>query len=158
MQSILFGVITKSVGSIFRVVDDWQAPRPVMLNTVKRESLLLFLTTAFTTATQSAFSRFIMPLLKRAPRLKPYELLLRAAAASIGVLMAELTSRATAPKTKWNQRLNMISPSCTPVLQNQPVATASITPPARRPLKTPITFADAFTRFPVNSSLSGPAR
>jgi hypothetical protein len=54
IQAIIFGVVTKSVGSIFRVKDDWNAPQQVLRNTVMREGLLLGLTTAFTTGIPGA--------------------------------------------------------------------------------------------------------
>jgi hypothetical protein len=105
IQAIIFGVVTKSVGSIFRVKDDWEAPRQVLRNTVMREGLLLGLTTAFTTASQALFSKTISPVLARTPRLQPYELLFRAIAATGGIFLAEITSRAVAPKTPWDERL-----------------------------------------------------
>jgi hypothetical protein len=43
--------------------------------------------------------------LARTPRLQPYELLFRAIAATGGIFLAEITSRAVAPKTPWDERL-----------------------------------------------------
>lgn len=104
IQSILYGVITKSIGSGFRVKDDWQAPPEIRNSTIKREAILLGLTTGFTTMTQSIFSGAFGKVLERNPRLKSYELLLRAGFTAIGIIMAEMTSRATAPKTSWTER------------------------------------------------------
>ena len=104
LQSVLYGVITKSVGSVFRVKDDWQAPPEIRKNTIKREGILLALTTGFTTMTQSIFSGAFGKTLERNPKLKQYELLLRAGFTAIGIFMAEATSRATAPKTSWADR------------------------------------------------------
>ena len=80
LQSVLYAVITKSVGSGFRVRDDWSAPAEVRKATLKRESMLLGLTTLFTAGIQMLFSTALRPLLKTSPALARYELLLRALA------------------------------------------------------------------------------
>lgn len=104
-QSIMYGVITKSIGSIFRVADDKEAPRDILVNTFKREGILLGLTTLYTTFTQMVFSGTLGKIINRHPALKNYELVLRAGFTAVGIVMAEVTSRRMAPKTTWDQVL-----------------------------------------------------
>ncbi len=171
-QSVLYGVITKSIGSIFRVTDDLQAPPRVLRTTAIREGILLGLTTLYTTFTQMVFSGVLGKVIHRNPGLKNYELVLRAGFTAIGIMLAEITSRAMAPKVKWSEILagdekNMQAPTAgdrfslsddsddddhaafRPELRQPQMALLPATPlgarlPAR-PLKLPLTFSNTFT-------------
>lgn len=178
-QSVLYGVITKSIGSIFRVTDDLQAPPKVLRTTAIREGILLGLTTLYTTFTQMVFSGVLGKVIHRNPGLKNYELVLRAGFTAIGIMMAEVTSRAMAPKVKWSEILaggqSMAAPDGDRFRRHDdddddrggfpdetghrrmavlPAAPLGPRVPAK-PLKLPLTFSNTFTnpmtrlRFPL---------
>jgi hypothetical protein len=137
VQSILYAFITKSVGSVFRVRDDWQAPPQILRNTAEREGILLALTTVFTTATQFMLSPMLAPLLKRVPQLAKYELLFRAGANAAGIFVAEATSRLSAPKNYWTSPAQPV--------QTSEIKTMRLSP---QPLQSPVTFARTFSYRP----------
>lgn len=144
IESIMIGVFTKAVGSVFRVIDDKQAraPKDILNTTIRRESLLLALTTAFTTLTQVLFTRLALPVLKKNPRLLPYELMLRIGATCGSIALAEVTSRQIAPTSK--QRYSNVGHPA--VIHCHGRQTAPL--PAPKPLRSPLTFSKTFTQPP----------
>lgn len=109
-QSVLYAVITKSVGSGFRVKDDWKAPTPVRLKTLKREAVLLGLTTVFTTGIQHLFTKTLTGALRKNPRLAGFELILRTLLTAPALVVAEIVSRKMAPKPTWDTHLLQPAP------------------------------------------------
>ena len=102
VQSIIYAVATKSVGSVFRVSDDWSAPEEVRDNTMEREGILLGLSAVFTTAIQLLFTHVLASPLAKHPKLKQYELLLRGAASVPALVFAEWVSRKISPRPEWD--------------------------------------------------------
>lgn len=110
LQSIAYAVITKSVGSSFRVIDDWSGPREKTLSTVKREGILLALTTLFTTGIQLLFTKLLSSTLLKRPGLLHHELLMRAVVTAPALFFAEWISRKIAPKNYVSHPPANISP------------------------------------------------
>lgn len=98
IQSVLYAVGTKSIGSGFRVADDWNASPERLARTVTRESILLGLTTVSTTAIQVLFTKTVVPFLQRRPALNRFDLILRGLVTVPALIFAEWISRAMAPK------------------------------------------------------------
>lgn len=98
-QSVAYALITKSVGSGFRVVDDLKAPNGIKANTLGREATLLGLTTVFTTALQ----KLLTPVIQSSAKLMRNELLVRAIFTAPALAIAEHTSRLFYPKHKWDK-------------------------------------------------------
>lgn len=98
VQSVLYAVVTKSVGSGFRVADDWSSPPEKLAETAKREGILLLLTTALTTGIQVLFTRFLSTAIQKSAFLARHDLLMRAAVTAPVLIFAEWLSRAMAPR------------------------------------------------------------
>lgn len=102
LQSILLAAIPKSVGSLFRIWDDWKAPKDVRKSTIQRESLLLGLTVLFTSIMRPLM---LKPLIsKLGPQIAKQETGLNVLAAILGISAAEVASRLVAPKQPWAER------------------------------------------------------
>jgi hypothetical protein len=97
-QSILYAVITKGVGSGYRVADDWNGPPPRLQKTLKREGTLLALTTGATAGIQMLFTKVLSSTLSKRPGLAAHELVLRALVTAPALIFAEWMSRKISPK------------------------------------------------------------
>lgn len=101
LQSILLAAIPKSVGSLFRIWDDWEAPKDIRKSTIQRESLLLGLTVLFTAMMRPML---LKPLIQKlGPQAARHETGLNVLAAVLGISAAEVTSRFVAPKQPWTE-------------------------------------------------------
>jgi hypothetical protein len=107
VQITMAGVITKSVGSLFRVLDDSDAPKAVRANTLKREGILLLLTSVFTAAAERICTQILLPAMQKAfqqVNFAGYRKLLAVVPISVGIFLAESSSRLFFPKAKWEER------------------------------------------------------
>lgn len=98
VQSILYALITKSVGSGFRVWEDSRYRPDQLPGTLKREGVLLGLTTVVTTGVQMLFTKVLSSTLQKKPGLSQHELLLRALVTAPALIFAEWVSRELSPK------------------------------------------------------------
>jgi hypothetical protein len=98
VQSILYALITKSVGSGFRVWEDSRYRPEQLSGTLKREGVLLGLTTVVTTGVQMLFTKVLSSTLQKKPGLSQHELLLRALVTAPALIFAEWVSRELSPK------------------------------------------------------------
>lgn len=99
VQSVGYALITKSVGSGYRVLDDLKAPHGIKGNTIGREATLLGLTTLFTTALQ----KIVTPVIKMSTKTMRNELLIRALFTAPALVIAEYVSRFFYPKHQWKK-------------------------------------------------------
>jgi hypothetical protein len=98
VQSIFYALITKSVGSGFRVWEDSRYRPNQLQGTLKREGVLLGLTTVVTTGVQMLFTKVLSSTLQKKPGLSQHELLLRALVTAPALIFAEWVSRELSPK------------------------------------------------------------
>ncbi|MBY0403714.1 MAG: hypothetical protein K2X66_07425 [Cyanobacteria bacterium] len=110
-QSVLYAVITKSVGSGFRVLDERFSPPDKQLSAIKREGVLLGVTTLLTTGIQFLFTTILSSTLKKKPVLAHHELLLRAVMTAPALIFAEWLSREMVPKNRHNAMTPLADPS-----------------------------------------------
>ncbi len=129
VQSVIYAVVTKSIGSGFRVTDDWNGPTPRLMNTLKRESTLLGLTTLMTTGIQMLFTRILSSTLQSKPGWAQHELLLRALVTAPALIFAEWTSRQLAPKDYPPGQPHLVTPkSFGPFVQVPPIPGQPVPP------------------------------
>ncbi len=107
LVTTLAGAATKGIGSYFRIKDDKDAPDVVRVNTIRREGILLGLTTVFTAGSEMLRAGVTKALQNKYhfATSGAHWKLVAIAPISAGIFLAETVSRVIAPKTPWNNPL-----------------------------------------------------
>ncbi len=152
-QSVIYSVLTKSVGSGFRIRDDWHAPKHVQQKTFQRELTLLSLLTA----SSAAIQLMIRPVIRKHPGLKKTELVWCALATVPAQMFSEWFCRKQAPKPSWKKLTMQNFKQQQPYVAGSPAARLHLAPSASQEgLVSPFTQMDAYTKAKTHPTQQEP--